>query len=182
MVKPNCILSSSVIIALLATEGLAQAIINDQDDTISALLNREGVPFDKCAINKRLYSALDHPQHRFEFTTGAAGGTVRFSEYRDWKLGWTVSGEFACSNGAVVCGIVLPTKGAEDISVGYEEFETPAGEHYVVFSHLRQIAFRREFYGLGEQGLKVELQSGFQPTDQELLIPYNVYRYSNCQK
>jgi hypothetical protein len=171
----------AMLAAVLATECLAQVTINEEEETISAILNKEA-PVEKCGINERLYSALNDPDQTFQFLTGAAGGTVQFSGYRNGKLAWVAFGEFGCSNGVVICGIVLPMKDGEKISIGYEDFSTPARERYVVFSHLRETVFRREFYGSGGAGLKIELQNGFQPADNDVLIPHNVFRYAHCNK
>ncbi|RWE07650.1 MAG: hypothetical protein EOS23_26360 [Mesorhizobium sp.] len=166
---------------ILATEGRAQVTIDEEEEIISALLDKT-VPVEKCPINQQVYSALDGEYQKFQFLTGTAGGTVQFSEYRNGKLAWTAAGEFGCSNGVVICGIDLTVKAGEAISVGYEEFRTLDGEQYIVFSHLRETAFRRELNGVGGEGLKVELKNGFKPTADDVLIPVNVYRYSNCKK
>lgn len=165
---------------ILATEGRAQVIIDNENEI--AIILHKTVPVEKCPIDQQVYSALDGEYQKFEFLTGIVGGAVQFSEYRKGKLAWIVAGEFGCSNGVVICGIDLPVKAGEAISVGYEEFRTPDGEQYIVFSQLREKAYRREFYGVGGEGLKVELKNGFKPSADDVLIPVNVYRYSNCKK
>lgn len=147
----------------------------------------------ECQFNSRLYrSALYGDENvasfqELQFTDGNAEGTVRLTEVRASKQVWTAHGEFACSNGASICRVTFPLAPTGTVDLPYEMVgDANADSEMVVIP-----AFRQEVYQIGQSadpaqgkhgGLIADLLGGFNPALDEVISPYNSYRYAECAK
>jgi hypothetical protein len=79
---------------------------------------------------------------------------IIFEGWTDKRIDWRITGEKACSNGVVICGIDLPTvpsnprsDGPSEKTISSEiEFIEESETRYVVFSQLRQYSARAQIY------------------------------------
>lgn len=146
----------------------------------------------QCDFNSRLYRAkpgnpdLTDQYHELQFVDGYTSGTATITEYREGKPIWRATGEHACSNGAVICSLLFPTMTGEvsdapfevltDEQSDYKTIVVPAFSQNVYLSERYATLHHGKSYG----GLVAEFLNGFAPTDNELLLPRNVYEFAGC--
>lgn len=141
---------------------------------------------DQCGWNDQLWSATtyDGARQELRFVDGATSGHVTITEYRNEQPAWVATGEYGCSNGAVVC--TLDFRGMfskEPFSPPFEIVRVPPHELIVAptFSQMVYLAERdAPLSGFKYSGLKVDWTGRFLPEEDELVTPENVYRYSSC--
>ncbi|WP_321343077.1 hypothetical protein [Breoghania sp.] len=113
--------------------------------------------------------------HRFEFTErSVTSGPIKISELRNGIVAWTSEGEFACSNGASICYLLVRDKAGGLIKTAFEDVESSNSEHYRVFPALRQISYNHG-------GLLVKWRNNFSPENDERPLPSNVYLLTGCK-
>lgn len=146
-----------------------------------------------CEFNSRLYRSPlrkdpdPNSYQDLQFTTGAAGGTTDLTEYRQGKAVWVAHGQFTCSNGASICRVNFPSMLGKSVELAYETVNAVNGSpETVVIPALRQQVYQTEQYAVMQEkaygGLTVDFLNGFKLGEDELTLPYNVYRYATCKQ
>ncbi|TGS19048.1 hypothetical protein EN852_001610 [Mesorhizobium sp. M2E.F.Ca.ET.209.01.1.1] len=146
-----------------------------------------------CPFNSRLYRSPLYEDtnaasfQELRFTDGDTQGNVMLTEQRAGKQVWAAHGEFTCSNGFSICSVTFPLAPRGDVELPYETTgDINASSETVVIP-----AFRQEAYQTGQSadpakgehgGLVADLLGGFTPTDDEVIAPYNSYRYADCAR
>ncbi|EMG51226.1 hypothetical protein WYI_23580 [Ochrobactrum sp. CDB2] len=140
----------------------------------------------KCPINQsKLKSDRrdDGTEQILEFKEGPWDGHATLTGYKYNRAIWTTKALATCSNGSVICRLTFKTRAGKDYQEAYQPLEVD-NEPWAVFAELRQNiylmerdpAYERKAYG----GIEVELLNGYQPAADEMIIPENVYKFSEC--
>lgn len=145
-------------------------------------------PFNSQRFRSPLYRDNNPDSYQeLQFLDGASAGKVRLTEYHEGKPRWTAQGEFMCSNGFSICQIGFPLMLHGSVQLPYETVgNEQSGPELVVIPALKEEVYQQEWTGSLEgkshRGLVAELLNGFAPTEDEVVAPYNVYRYTECAK
>lgn len=141
----------------------------------------------QCDFDSRVFrseanaSPDDKIYQEVQFSDGMTLGTVTLTEFLDGRPQWTASGQHTCSNGASICRVEFPLMLGQPVDVPYEIVD----DNLLVMPSLRQNVYQGERYavmnGKNYGGLVADLLGGFVPKENELLLPHNVYRYSDCR-
>ena len=148
-------------------------------------------PVERCDHNDRIYRSaqrnVQHPERyqELQFNDGFTEGKATITEYRDGKAIWRSTGEHVCSNGAVICRLSFPVMSGESTATPYEALTDKNGEYKtIVAPAFAENVFLAEKYGTLKEksydGLVAEFLEGFAPTDDDILLPQNVYEFAGC--
>jgi len=144
-----------------------------------------------CEFNKRLYrrsiaeETAANSYQELQFTTGLVGGDVELTEFRSGRAVWRAHATHVCSNGAVICRLEFARMLGGSLSLPYEAIGDERGDpDLIVIPSLQQEVYQTERSavpeGKGYGGLVADLLNGFVPSKDELVTPYNIYRYAGC--
>lgn len=144
-----------------------------------------------CPFNSRLFRSSLHGDNNpasyqeLQFVEGEANGKVRLTEHREGTPRWTAQGEFTCSNGFSICRIEFFLMLDGSVQLPYETVgDEQSGPELVVIPELSQDVYQLEqsgdLNGKSHRGLVADLLNGFAPSEDEIVAPYNVYRYKEC--
>ncbi|WP_155924250.1 hypothetical protein [Mesorhizobium sp. L2C066B000] len=143
-------------------------------------------PFNSQLFRSQLYEDANPDSYQeLQFVEGEANGKVRLTERRDGTPRWTAQGEFTCSNGFSICRIEFPLMLHGPVQLPYETVGgKQSGPELVVIPELSQDVYQQEqsgdLNGKSHRGLVADLLNGFAPSEDEIVAPYNVYRYKEC--
>lgn len=143
-------------------------------------------PADRCQWNDQIWRATTNggATQDLRFDEGATGGKATITEYRDGQPAWIATGEWGCSNGAVICTLDFQGMSSEDtFSPAFEIVRVAPNEMIVAptFSQMVYLAERHAtLSGFKYSGLKVDWTGRFLPQEDELITPENVYVYRAC--
>lgn len=145
----------------------------------------------ECDFNARLYRAkpvnpdLTDEYQELQLTDGYTSGTATITEYRQGKSIWRATGEHVCSNGAVICRLLFPMTSGEVADAPFEVLTDERDDYKTIIApSFSQNVYLRErnatMNGKSYGGLVADFLNGFVPTDDELLLPRNVYEFADC--
>ncbi|MBZ9603949.1 hypothetical protein [Phyllobacterium chamaecytisi] len=142
----------------------------------------------ECAIEKRTFRSDEQSPGSYQvlqFKGGVLDGEALLTGYKDNVLAWTASARGTCSNGAVICRLAFDTMNSGEVSDAYLPIEVE-GKQWIVLPTIRQNVYQTERYstmhGKPYGGVVAKLAKDFKPTDDELVLPQNVYKYAGCDE
>lgn len=147
----------------------------------------------ECEFNSRLYRSPlrkdpdANSYQELQFTNGSQSGTTDLTEYRQGKAVWVAHGQFTCSNGASICQVNFPLTLGGPVELPYETTgDAGSSPETVVIPALRQQVYQTgrnaTVQGKAYGGLAVDFLNGFKLGEDELTLPYNVYRLADCKR
>ncbi|MCG7509199.1 hypothetical protein [Mesorhizobium retamae] len=139
----------------------------------------------QCDFNSQIFQATDDQKpgtyQELQFLEGIENGAVTLTEFAEGKPRWVSRGEHTCSNGASICRVSFSLMSGRHVILPYEIVDSSV----LVIPSLRQDVYQSErgavMQGKNYGGLVADLLGGFAPKEDELILPYNVYRYSECR-
>lgn len=145
-------------------------------------------PADTCPVTQSIFISESRDNGKYqllEFPEGAWFGPATITGYVNHKPAWVSKGVASCTNGTVTCSLTLPTMRNGEITQQYRPLVVN-NENWVVFAALNAsvyLAERQTTYQVDPPygGLKVELFVDFTPEKDELILPDNVYKFSECK-
>lgn len=178
-------------------EGSRKAVIVDTNGVHSLEPCSDQTPnpqqsASQCDFNSRLYRAkpgnVGFPDryHELQLVDGFTEGVAAITEYREGKAIWRATGEHVCSNGAVICRFLFPTMTGEAAEAPFEVLLDERGDYKtIVAPAFSQNVYLSERYatlhhGKSYGGLVAEFMNGFTPSENDLLLPRNVYEFAGC--
>jgi hypothetical protein len=148
---------------------------------------QEACPFNQRLFRSETFGEFDAAYQELQFVEGAQQGKATITQFRNDKPEWTSHTNFVCSNGASICQMTFSRMEGGEMTVVYEEAQIGNNAPtIVVFPGLRQSVYQTEQYATSNRksygGLVADLLNGYAPEDDELTIPYNIYKYSGCKR
>jgi len=175
---------------------LRQLIVREDDDAIR--IYPDGRRYERCSAIKKTSdvcpvshsvfmseSRNDGNYQLLEFPEGVSQGAAKLTGYVNYKPAWVSNGSATCTNGTFTCSLHFPTMRNGDVTEDYRPLVV-GKENWLVFAAFRANVYLKErqttfqvepAYG----GLRVDLLNDYIPGKDELILPDNVYKFSECK-
>lgn len=111
------------------------------------------------------------------------GSKVSIEAWRSSKLAWRAKGSVSCSNGAVICYMMMDNAsgGTGEDATTDAVMETIDENKDGIPDYVILAALGQNLYQVG--GAKVEWFNGFKPTDEDdRVFPENTFKFLSCKK
>lgn len=139
----------------------------------------------KCASKDMVWSATGKTEKYVLYGSVGIeyGSNVSIEAWRNSKLAWRAKGSVTCSNGAVICYLMVDNASGEtgedattDAVMETIDENKDGVPDYVILAALGQ-----NLYQIG--GAKVEWFNGFKPNDEDdRVFPENIFKFLSCKK
>lgn len=112
-------------------------------------------------------------------TRFSTSGPFIFEKWQGKTHIWTVEGEFGCSNGVPICGLLLGDN-EEGIDILVESLEASNGERFYIFTHLSQTLHSKYRWNEAYEVKATWHVERAAQEDQQVILP-NIFRFESCR-
>lgn len=140
----------------------------------------------ECPLSKSLLKSDTRKDDKYQilqFSEDTGIGKATLTGYEFGRALWATDVDANCSNGASICKLTFKLQNGGEHSEAFENLSVNT-EPWIVFAALRQNVYNN---GISEQsllkshiGLSVNFLNRYSPSDNEYIIPENVYKFSEC--